>query len=67
MFPFGLHPNTRAPVQVFINGIGVWMGNEAELVRVGMKHPVTVVVLDRELRDTEVVQATYQAVPEIGR
>lgn len=66
-FPFGVHPNIGYPVQVFINGLNVWMGEEAELVRVGRKEPLTVVVLSRDLKDTEVVQATYQTVPTVGR
>jgi len=67
LFPFGLHPNPTYPVQVFVNGIGVWMEHEAVLARIGTRHPLTVVVLDRPLGISEVVQATYQAVPEIGR
>lgn len=67
LFPFGIHPDPRSPVQVFVNGLGVWMGNEAVLVQVGIKEPLTVVVLDRKLNEREVVQATYHAAPRIGR
>jgi hypothetical protein len=67
LFPFGVHPDRAAPVQVFRNGLGIWMGEEAQLVRVGKVHPVTVVVLDPPVSTGERISATYQSKPQVGR
>jgi hypothetical protein len=67
LFPFGVHPDSRAPIQIFRNGLGIWMGEEAALRRVGQVRPITVVVLDPPVGTSERISATYQAKPEIGR
>ena len=67
LFPFDTHPDVKIPVQVFINGIMAWMGEEVVLVKVGKIHPRTVVVIDRPLREKERVQATYVALPAVNR
>lgn len=64
MFPFGVRPDEGQPVQVFVNGVGQYMGEEVEIVRVGERSRATVAVTYRVLRDGDVVQATYVAVPE---
>jgi hypothetical protein len=65
-FPFGVHPDTRQPVRVLVNGIGQFMGEEVALVRVGKVHPLTVAVMCRPLGPDELVQAVYVAVPQRG-
>lgn len=66
LFPFGIHPIPNT-VQVFWNGLAQWMGEEAQLVRVGRVHPVTVCVLRIPTKPKDMVQATYTARPEVGR
>lgn len=67
LFPFGIHPDLSAPIQVFRNGLGIWMGEEAQVLKVGAIHPVSVCVLDHPAGTREQIQATYTAVPEVGR
>ena len=67
LFPFGVHPHPKEPVQVFRNGLGIWMGEEAELLKVGIVRPVTVCVIDPPVSTTERISATYVARPEVGR
>lgn len=62
-FPFGIAPDPRHVVQVFVNGFMIHEGMEFRMVRVGNAHPLYVVVMDRALRQDEVVQAFYRAVP----
>ena len=47
LFPFGVRPDPAQPVRVLINGLGIFMGEECHLVRVGKVHPLTVVVMSR--------------------
>ena len=61
LFPFGAGPDLRCPVQVFRNGLGVFMGHECRLVRVGKVHPAVVAVLTPPTRPGDVVQASYVA------
>jgi len=63
LFPFGTHPSSAHPVEVFRNGMVQWMDNEVRLIQVGRQHPVTVVVFLQETRDQDRVQATYVALP----
>jgi len=67
LFPFGVHPDPRAPVQIFRNGLGIWMDEEAKLIRVGRVHPVTVCVLDPPISISERISASYQSIPVVGR
>lgn len=62
-FPFGVAPDPRHTIQVFVNGFLVHEGLEFRIVRVGDRRPLYVVVMDRPLRQDEVVQAFYRAVP----
>lgn len=64
-FPFGVRPDESQPVRVLVNGLGVFMGEECVLVRVGNAHPLTVAVMSRPLGRDEVVQAVYVATPEV--
>jgi hypothetical protein len=43
------------------------MDEEAKLVRVGRVHPVTVCVLEPPVSATERINASYQAIPVVGR
>lgn len=65
-FPFGVAPDPRQLVQVFVNGFLAHEGLEFRMVRVGDTRPLYVVVMDRPLRHDEVVQAFYRAVPIPG-
>jgi hypothetical protein len=67
LFPFGAAPDLRRPVQVFRNGVSQWMGHEVLLVKVGTVRPITVAVLEPKTREGDVVQATYEVYPEVGR
>jgi hypothetical protein len=62
LFPFGVHPSSRHPVQVFRNGLAQWMNHEVKLFKVGSRRPLTVAVFQRETRPGDRVQATYIAV-----
>lgn len=62
-FPHGVHPMPGTPVQVYRNGMAVWMGNEAQLFKVGRTNSITVVVFSHELADGDRVQASYTAGP----
>jgi hypothetical protein len=64
LFPFGVTPDIRQPVQVYVNGLLAWMGREVELVRVGRVHPVVVAVMGRPLHLGDVVAAVYVVVPQ---
>lgn len=64
LFPRGVFPKPDVPVQVFRNGIGVWMGEEAIVFRVGHgRSQVWGVLLDVPTREDDVIQATYWAAP----
>jgi hypothetical protein len=63
LFPFGVHPSPTRPVEVFRNGLAQWMDHEVKLFRVGLKHPITVVVFLQDTQENDRVQATYIAVP----
>lgn len=63
MFPFGIAPDPRQVIQVFVNGFLAHEGMEFRVVRVGDRRPLYVVVMGRPLREDEVVQAFYRAVP----
>lgn len=64
-FPHGIHPVPNTPVEVFRNGLAVWMGKEAQLATIGGdNHSITVVVFSTELPEGDRVQATYTAGPK---
>jgi|GEM_PF-6200670 len=67
LFPFDAPPDTNIPIQVFINGLMVWMGVEVELVKVGKVRPRLVIVTDRELHEDEIVQVTYTVLPVLSK
>lgn len=62
LFPFGAEPSLDHPIQVFRNGIAVWMGDEAKVHIIGKKHPTPVLILNPPTRDGDVIQATYVAI-----
>jgi len=63
LFPFGVRPSSRHPVDIFRNGMAQWMDTEVKLYQIGVLRPLTVAVFLHETRDDDVVQATYTAVP----
>jgi hypothetical protein len=63
LFPFGIHPSSRHPVEVFRNGMVQWMDNEVKLFQIGRARVITVAVFLHETREGDRVQATYVAVP----
>lgn len=63
LFPFGIHPSRKHPVEVFRNGLVQWMDHEIMLRPVGRKKPMTVVVFLQDTKEGDLVQATYIAVP----
>ena len=63
LFPFGTHPSPRHTVEIFRNGLVQWMDKEVKLLRIGQRHPITVVVFLQETREQDRVQATYVALP----
>lgn len=65
LFPFGVFPDTSGeyPVQVFRNGIALWMGKEAKLVKIEGTKPLVVVVLRYPARDDDLILAEYLAIP----
>jgi hypothetical protein len=66
LFPFGVAPMEKAPVQVFRNGLAVWMGEEAKVVCVGNSPRAWAVVVDPPCREGTMVQAEYVVVPDVG-
>ena len=67
IFPFGVHPDPEAPIEVFRNGLTQWMGQECEIITVGHPRSATVAVFHSPSREGDVVQATYDAIPEVHR
>lgn len=64
LFPRGIFPKPEVPVQVFRNGLGLWMGEEARIFRAGSgRRQVWGVLLDTPTREEDVIQATYWAAP----
>lgn len=65
LFPFGIFPDTsgKYPVQVFRNGIALWMGKEAKLVKIEGTKTLVVVVLRYPARDDDLILAEYLAIP----
>lgn len=63
IFPFGVQPDPQQPVEVYRNGIAQWMGQECEIVVVGKPRWVTVAVFNAPSREGDVVQATYDTLP----
>jgi hypothetical protein len=64
LFPFGVQPDLREPVEVYRNGISQWMGQECEVLVVGKPRWVAVAVFHSPSREGDVVQATYDTLPE---
>ena len=63
LFPFGVRPSPSQPVEIFRNGMAQWMDKEVKLYQIGRMRPITVAVFLHEIREDDVVQATYTAVP----
>jgi hypothetical protein len=61
LFPFGVRPSQKHPIEVFRNGLPQWMGEEVQVLRCG---PLYAAVFAQETREGDVVQATYVAAPE---
>lgn len=59
LFPFGAGPDPGHPIQMFRNGLSMWMGEEVRIVSVGEARPILVAVLEVPTRDGDVIQATY--------
>lgn len=64
LFPFGIQPDLKAPVEVYRNGIAQWMGQECEIVVVGSPRWVTVAVFGAPSKEGDVVQASYETDPD---
>ena len=60
LFPMGAVPDRNHEIRVFRNGLPVYMGHEAEIVRVGRSQPIyAAVLLVPASSPLDVVQAAY--------
>lgn len=65
LFPFGYTPSPTYPIQVFRNGMALWMNEEVKIVKLeGTKFLVA--VFRYPMRDDDMILAEYKAVPMEG-
>jgi hypothetical protein len=62
-FPFGIQPNLKAPIQVWVNGITMAEDMDFVVRVVGSKIRLTVVVFQNPLTDLCNSQALYENIP----
>jgi len=55
IFPFDLHPDPSAPIEVYRNGILQMIGGDCRIVRVGTRRKLSAVVFDDPLPSKDVV------------
>ena len=64
LFPHGEQPDIRCPVQVFVESVAQWMGDEARITEVGSYDPILVVVLALGRGERSEVAAMYRSRPK---